>query len=329
MRIETIATPRLPSAPIAPNVRRLTALGLAGGMAVGVVYALLRRRLGGRISSQEDVQVVTEVPLLGEIAASDFADGEVHMLLQKPHARFSETLRQTAASLKFVEVGLEQRCIMVTSASAGEGKSTVSLGLALTLAQFGNSVLYVETDLRRGSAAFYTQLEAGPGLTDVVVGDAKLEEAVRSWADPRLFVLLGGEAVPNPSLMLSSRRLHQVIQTAKTQYDYVILDTAPILPVSDALWLSPVVDETIVVVRYNTTTRAALGRTMDSLRRIKSPVVGVVLNAKPAESRSAYYYAAESDARSEHRTRRFRRPARRRPSQVVRTLRQLTPSLRR
>ena len=329
MRIETIATPRLPSAPIAPNVRRLTALGLAGGMAVGVVYALLRRRLGGRISSQEDVQVVTEVPLLGEIAASDFADGEVHMLLQKPHARFGETLRQTAASLKFVEVGLEQRCIMVTSASAGEGKSTVSLGLALTLAQFGNSVLYVETDLRRGSAAFYTQLEAGPGLTDVVVGDAKLEEAVRSWADPRLFVLLGGEAVPNPSLLLSSRRLHQVIQTAKTQYDYVILDTAPVLPVSDALWLSPVVDETIVVVRYNTTTRAALGRTMDSLRRIKSPVVGVVLNAKPAESRSAYYYAAESDARSEHRTRRSRRPARRRPSQVVRTLRQLTPSLRR
>lgn len=317
VRVETIATPRLPSAPFAPNIRRVTGLGLVGGLGVGVVYALLRRRLGGRISGQDDIQAVTEVPLLGEVSSLDAADGGVNALLQRPHARFSETLRQTAASLKFVEVAQKRRCVMITSASAGEGKSTFSLGLALTLAQFGHSVLYIEADLRRGSAAFYTQLEEGPGLTNVVGGEVLLDKAVRTWGDPRLFVLLGGDTVPNPGLVLSSRRMQQMLQTAKKQYDYVILDTAPVLPVSDALWLSPWVDETIVVVRYNSTTRASLGRTMESLRRTKSPVVGLVLNAKPTETRSAYYYAARSDASDDG------------TSQVVRTLRRLTPSLRR
>jgi capsular exopolysaccharide synthesis family protein len=144
-------------------------------------------------------------------------------------------MRQVSASLKFVDVDKNRRVILVTSCSAQEGKSSVGLGLALTLAEGGRSVLFIEADLRRPSTARYTQLEGSVGLTTVLIGDIELEEAVQQWGRPGLDILTAGAQPPNPGQLLSSGELHRVVDEAREKYDYVILDTAPVLSVSDAL----------------------------------------------------------------------------------------------
>ncbi|QUW18946.1 polysaccharide biosynthesis tyrosine autokinase [Agrococcus sp. Marseille-Q4369] len=278
VRVEVIAPAREPSGPIAPNTRLNTLLGGASGLAVGVLAALVLRRFGSRLTSVEDLQEASaDIPVLGRVGRAD-GRGLVPALREHEGGRVAESVRQMTAALKYVDLAGERRVLLVTSGSSGEGKSSVSVGLALTLADVGHRVLLVDADLRRSSIADLTGVEGAVGLTTVLVGDVTLPEAVQPWGSPDLEILASGPKPPNPGHLLTSDRLTTVLAAARSSYDYVIVDTAPVLAVSDALWLASESDGIIVVARADRTRREALRRTLTAVAATPARILGVVLN---------------------------------------------------
>lgn len=289
VQVTTISPASMPRSPVSPNTRLNVLIGTAIGLFLGVVISIFRRRFLSRIGAPEDIAGLTDVGVLGEIPVVGGKQTLVRAARNSPQGRVAESLRQLAASLRFTDLGGSRRVILVTSGSAMEGKSSVSLGLALTLAEAGHSALYVEADLRRPNAAGLTGLETSIGVTDVLVGDATIGEAVQEWGHANLSVLACGTRPPNPGQILASQELGELVSEARKLYDYVIVDSPPVLAVSDALWLSASVDGTLVVVRSGSTTAAELRRTLAALERAGSPVTGIVIDRAKSRHRSPYY----------------------------------------
>ncbi|MRG60100.1 polysaccharide biosynthesis tyrosine autokinase [Agromyces sp. CFH 90414] len=289
VRVETIAPARVPTVPVAPNTRLNVILGFVAGAALGVAYALIRTKFGTRLASVDDIADVTDLPVIGSVAGTGDQRPIAAHLRSNPAGRVAESLRHVTAGFKFVDLDHSHRVILVTSGSSAEGKTSLALGLALSLAEIGHRTLYVEADLRRPSASQYTGLDSQVGLTTVTIGSTTLDEAVQGWAHADLDLLLSGELPPNTVQLLSSDRLQQVLVTAREAYDYVIVDSAPVLTVSDALWVAPATDGVLFVVRANRTRRSELERSLRALESTHIPVLGLVLNDVRLPARSPYY----------------------------------------
>ena len=293
VRITTIADASTPKYPISPNVRKNGLIGVAIGAALGVVVALYRRRYLSRVTSSEDIANITDLGVLGEIPRASGKRDLVRDVRLHPQGRVAESMRQLAASLRFINLGGQRRVLMVTSGSSNEGKTSISLGLALTLAEAGYSVLYLEADLRRPSAAEYTGLETSVGVSDVLVGDTTVAEAAQQWGHPNLSILASGAKPPNPGQVIASEELTSLIDTARSLFSYVIVDSPPVLAVSDALWLSSSVDGTLLVANVGDTKAADLHRVLESLERADRPVLGIVLDGIKLSHRSPYFVEEE------------------------------------
>lgn len=289
VRIRTIAPATLPDAPDSPNTRLITALGLGGGFALGVLLAVILKLFGTKLTSSASIRDISEAPVLGEVAMSEGRTPVTTAIRRHPTGRVAETIRNVVAALRYVDVDGTKRILLVTSPSESEGKTSLALGLSITLAEVGHRVLYVEADLRRPKAASYTQLDATVGLTSVLVGDHTLQESVQEWAQPNLDVLLSGDLPPNPAQLLSSRRLPAMLTHARTLYDYVIVDTAPVLPVADALWVAPAVDGIVLVTRINKTTHESLRRALGSIEGSSTPLLGIIANDVKLDGKTGYY----------------------------------------
>lgn len=277
VRVSVIAPARIPTVPFAPNTRLNMMLGAGVGIVTGVLIALALRRFGGRVSDVEDLHDATAAPVLGAIGRAG-SQGVVVAIREHPSGRIAETVRQTAAALKFIDMDAEHQVLVVTSAAAGEGKSSTSLGLALTLAEVGSRVLLIEADLRRPSIAVQTGLEGAVGLTTVLVGDATLGDATQAWGHERLHVLPSGPKPPDPARLLTSNRLRSLFELARSSYDLIIVDSPPVLAVSDALWLAAVSDASILVVRAEKSRRDRIRKALAAMDGTPAPVLGIVLN---------------------------------------------------
>lgn len=288
VQVTTIAAASDPAHPIYPNTKKLGLIGIAVGIAIGAAVAIFRRHFGSRLDTAADVTALTDVGVLGEIPDAGGRRGLVRAVRNSPQGRSAEALRQLAASLRFINLGGDRRVLMVTSGSAEEGKTSISLGLALTIAEAGSSVLYLEADLRRPSAATHTGLETSVGVTDVLVGDTTISDAAQQWGHPGLSVLARGAEPPNPGQILASDELGNLISSARDQFDFVVVDSPPVLVVSDALWLSASVDGTLLVARAGRTRIADFQRTLEAMERAEHPVIGIVLDGVKAGSRSPY-----------------------------------------
>lgn len=286
VRVSVIAPARTPLAAFGPNTRLNTVIGGGVGLAIGVLAALALRKFGSRVSDLEDLQGTTETPVLGAIGRAG-SGGVAAAIREHPNGRVAETVRQTTAALKFVDMDAEHRVLIISSADAGEGKSSTSVGLALTLAEVGSRVLLIEADMRRPSIATITGIEGAVGLTTVLVGDATLSEAAQTWGNERLHVLVSGPKPPNPGGLLTSNRLRVLLDLARNSYEYVIIDAPPVLAVSDALWLAPGADATILVARADKSRRDRMRRAIATMDATPAPVLGLVLNAVALE-RSPY-----------------------------------------
>jgi len=183
---------------------------------------------------------------------------------------------------------------IVTSALAGEGKSTVSTHLAAALADMGVSVLVIDCDLRRGKTHRLFGVKRSPGLANVLAGFADINSAVQKTSVDNLFVLPSGVVPPNPAELLASSRMQELVDEFSKSFDYIVLDTSPVNVVSDALPLVNMVDGVVVVVRQNYTDKGALERCMSSLEFAEAKVLGVVFNdiegKKAAKDRRYGYY---------------------------------------
>lgn len=297
VRLETIAPARMPQAPIGPNTRLLTLIGAAIGLALGVAYALFRRVLGTRVTERADISAVTDAPVIGEIVAWRRNYSILSTMLRSRDSRSAESFRGLAANLKYVAVDRDLRVVMMTSSAPHEGKSSVSIGLATALAEPGHSVLLIDADLRRSSIATQLQLEGSVGVTSVLVGEATFEEAVQHSESMNIDIIAGGAPAPNPGQLITSHRLRELVEEAREKYEYVIIDSAPALVVSDALLLADLADGVLVVARSGRTRRKQVINVLATLKSTHKDVVGIVLNAVKRKERGPYYVPDDTPGR--------------------------------
>jgi capsular exopolysaccharide synthesis family protein len=226
--------------------------------------------------------VLGVIPEAAEVEVAGLADVSAHTAV-------AEAYRALRTAVKFAELDRSMRVIQVTSGSQGEGKTTTVANLALMLTQAGHRVAVACCDLRRPQVHERFGAVVAPGLADVVLGDCTLAEAVQPVGD-LLYLLPAGQSPPNPSELLGSGRAERVIAALAEEMDYVIIDTTPVLPVTDSIVVSRFVDATILVVAAGATTRNEIGRTIAALELAQAPLVGAVLNRSELSDRNAYGY---------------------------------------
>ena len=300
--LEVVSGPLVKPYPVSPVKKLWVGVGLLLGLFLGAALALLRALSDRTVRTEETLRRVTQEPILGRLPVEEAAKrGRVLIQNDESFAR-PEAFRQLRTNLQFVDIDKPVSVLVVTSAMAGEGKSSTAANLAVSFAEAGKRVLLVEADLRRPALAEVFGLEGAVGLTNVLVGQVALQEVVQPWGREGLHFLASGPVPPNPSELLGSQHMVDLIAEARRHYDLVIIDTAPLLPVTDGAIASARADGVLLVVRYGKTRNAEVERAVDLLRAVDARVLGTVLNRIPLRggvegySYRTYRYEAQSRA---------------------------------
>lgn len=279
-----------PLAPVSPRTNLNLALGALLGLLLGVGIAVLRHVLDTSVTSTEELTEAAGATLLGTVGYDSQAKSRPLVALDHTSVR-SEAFRSIRTNLQYVNVDNPPRTVVMTSALPGEGKSTTTANLAITLAQAGARVLLVEADLRRPRVAEYLGVDGSVGLTDVLIGRRTFQEVLVSWNRGLLDVLPSGAIPPNPSELLGSHLMGTLLDELVTHYQIVLIDAPPLLPVTDAAVLTKLADGAILIARHGTTTREQVGMAADSITQVGGRLLGVVLNFMPMRSRRGRYGA--------------------------------------
>jgi succinoglycan biosynthesis transport protein ExoP len=290
VEISTVRAATPPANPSSPNAKLNLALGLLLGLALGFGIAVLREVLDTRIRTTDDIRKVTDASVMSAMAHDDDAAKHPLIVHTAPHSLRAEAFRRLRTNLQFLDVADRLESIVVTSSVAGEGKSTVAINLAITLADAGSRVALVDADLRRPSIAEYMGLEGRVGLTTVLIGQATLDDVMQPWGDGKLHVLPSGQIPPNPSEMVGSHAMAWLLGELVKSYDVVIIDTPPLLPVTDAAILARLTGGALVIAGANRLNRANLADSLESLEAVGARVLGIVLNHLARKQTEGYYY---------------------------------------
>jgi capsular exopolysaccharide synthesis family protein len=288
IRLQTLDSAVAPSAPSSPNVKLAVALGLLVGLAFGIAYALVRAAVDRRLRSAEQIEREFDIAVLGTIPFdADIAKNGVAAADRDFHT--AEGVRQLRTNLQFLDVDNPPRIVVVTSALPGDGKSTVSIKLAEAIAESGQKVILVDADLRRPSLAEYMGLVPGVGLTDVLVGRALPDEVIQAYGDTgRYFVMGAGSTPPNPSELLGSATMKNMLNSLDGNA-IILIDTPPLIPVTDAAILTARTDGALVVVRSGKTTIDLLDKALQNLERVKGRPLGIILDGVSRKGEGKYY----------------------------------------
>jgi succinoglycan biosynthesis transport protein ExoP len=290
VKVTTVQPAKSGPNPVSPDVTRNLALGGVLGLLVGLGLALLRSRLDNTVKTGDDVQELIGTGLIGTVLEDPRLD-ETHVVASlDEHSLTAEAFRAIRTNLQYLDVDNPPKIIVVASSVPGEGKSTLAVNLATALAQSGSRVTLVEADLRRPRVTRYMGLVGGAGLTNVLAGTASLDEVTQSWGDGKLSVLAAGPMPPSPSEMLGSAQMRALLETLRETQDYVIIDTPPLLPVTDAAVLSVLADGCVITTRFGKTGREQLIEAAATLSRIDAKLLGVVLNRVPQAAAVARGY---------------------------------------
>ena len=303
-----------PSSPASPNPVINIAIGLVLGLLIGVGVAVGRDVLDNRIKDADDLAKVSGKPTMGTIVEDPKA--ERHPIATRAGTRNAraENFRQLRANLQFANVDEHPRIIAITSSIPSEGKTMVAMNLASTLAEAGFTVCLVDADLRRPTVAKVMGLLGPVGLTSVLIHQIDIDDALQK-AGSNLYVLSSGPTPPNPSEVLASSYVRDIVRGLLDRVDYVVIDTAPLLPVADGSEVAALADGTLLVASHNTTTDVQIKRSVAALDRVDARLLGVVLNRIPIKRAGEYgyaYYRAEptAPAPTKHSDRRGRPDAR-------------------
>lgn len=289
----------VPTSPASPRPPLNVALGAVLGLLLGLGAAFARHVLDTRITSVEAVERLADAPTLGAIAFDRDTVDKPLILETEPHSPRAEAFRQVRTNLQFVDVEHTRKVIVVTSSLPGEGKSFSASNLSLALRAAGTSVALVEGDLRRPRVADYFGLDRTVGLTSVLTGRASLDAALQPWGGSRTMqVLASGVLPPNPSELLGSRNMEELLAELARRFSVVLVDAPPLLPVTDAAAVGRLCDGAIVVVRHGQTTRTQLGAALTALGAASVRVLGTVVNFVPTTGPGGYaqygsYYSAD------------------------------------
>lgn len=282
-------TPRKPTSPnLLVNVSFAAILGMiiAGG------FGLLLDYFDDTVKTDKDIEEIAGLPTLGMIGRFKPKTGPA--FATDLHSRSAEAYRQLRTNVHFTTLGTELKTIVITSANPEEGKSTTAANLATVLAQAGDKVILVDTDLRRSSLHKTFETSNSLGLTGLLLNDIQdpsLALVMTRWRNLQL--LPAGVLPPNPSELLTSSRMIRVIRQLRQLADYVIFDTPPILAVTDAIVLAARTDGTVLVAEAGRTRSEALRQAARTLSQANARAVGVVLNKTKVRHSADYYYHAE------------------------------------
>jgi capsular exopolysaccharide synthesis family protein len=207
-----------------------------------------------------------------------------------PKSPITEQYRTVRTNLQFASVDDELRSMIITSSGPGEGKSMTTANLAVVYAQQGKKVLLIDADLRKPTVHYTFRLDNLRGLSNILVGEHTLEESVNRTDVDNLDVISCGPIPPNPSELLASRKMQQLLNDAKLSYDIVIFDTPPVLAVTDAQILANIVDGSLLVIRSNHTENEAATKAKEALEPANAKLLGTVLNDREKKHANYYYY---------------------------------------
>lgn len=279
----------LPAAPTSPNWVRNLLLGAVVGLALGFLLAFVRRGIDNRVRTQDDMDEMTGASVLGILPKAEELAGGKGASASVDRGVTAEAIRQLRTNLRFVSVDDPPRTIVITSANPGEGKSTVAANLARVLAQSGQEVVLVDADLRRPTQGKRFGVDDGVGLTQVLAGDVPLGDALQETGVPLLQLLPAGRIPPNPSELVGSQRMRQVIDALSVGH-IVIIDAPPLLPVTDAGLLTAAADGAILVIRVGKTPKEQVRQSLRLLNNVNGRLLGSVLNLTPLRSMTTALY---------------------------------------
>ena len=288
----------VPASATSPKVVQNLLLGFLVGLMLGIGQALLRTALDRKVRNLDDIARLTDVPLIGAVVFDRDAENNQLPQLTAPASARAEEYRRLRTNLQFVGVDGRDRSIAFTSSIAGEGKTSTVLNVALALAEAGKRVLLVDADLRRPRIAKRLNLEGAVGLSTVLLGQASLDDVLQSVGG--LDVLPAGQIPPNPSEILGSNAMRSLVRKALDSYEYVLLDSAPLGPVTDTAVLSSSLGGVVLVVGSGDVDAAQLEYALASVEAVDGRVLGMVLNKLKGEDaghRQNYYYSEGGGAR--------------------------------
>lgn len=308
--MRVVSGPSVNPAPISPRPTLDLALGLGIGLIIGLLLAAVREALDNTVRTPEELNEAIDVAVIGTIVFDPDAYRSPALVGAVAAGRRAEDYRQLRTNLEFIDSVEPTHVLAVTSSVAAEGKSSTALNIAVMAAETGANVLLIDADMRRPQIAEFVTVEGAVGLSTVLSGRLKLGEAVRRWAG--IDVLPGGVVPPNPAELLDSKAMRELIAAAREKYDLVVVDTPPVLAVTDAAVCSAVVDGMVLVCRYGRTRRLEIETAMRNLRAVNARVVGAVLTMRPRRGVDVVEYGAYEDYKSAVRPGLWRRMTERR-----------------
>lgn len=306
--LELLSSASLANVVVSPSASRLISFGFVGGLLLGYALALLRSLLDRRLRLSEDIERATSVPVVAVVPQTN-AIGRETREDAEPDFQSEEALRKLRTNLKFASVDDELKVCVVSSPNPAEGKSSVAFKLAQVMAAAGEDVVLIDADLRRPTVDKLFGVDGTLGLSQVLAGSVTLDRALQKTDQAGLFVLPAGQIPPNPSELLGSQKMAELVGVLSKEL-FVILDAPPLLPVTDAAVLSRVASGVLLVVRSGKTNTDELEVALENVARAGGKTIGIVLNGVPVSkiSRLKYgdkayssgygYYSSNDEARN-------------------------------
>jgi capsular exopolysaccharide synthesis family protein len=307
----------IPEEPVSPKPLLNLAIGLAAGVLLGVGLAFLRDRLDNTVKDRETLEEITGVGDFGSIPLDKKRRKEPAISFESDNSSIAEAFRKLRTNLQFLAVDNPPRVIVITSSLASEGKSTTAINLALALAESEHNVVLVDADLRRPKLDKYLDLIGSVGFSTVLANRASIDDVLQKTRFPRLTVLTSGAVPPNPSALLGSVAAQKILAELRSRFDYVIVDSSPLLAVTDAAILAADADGVLIAAQFGRTKRAQLAHAVRHLADVRASLLGAIFTMTPAGrfapySYNYYYYygdrGAASAAESVNRERRSLNP---------------------
>lgn len=302
IKLTVVQKATVPQSPSSPKKGLYFAIGVVLGIIVGVFAAVLKELLSTKVEETSDVRGIVKASALGSVPKNEVLSGTRPIIITEPNGPVAEEYRRIRANIKFLQadkVPDRGQLLVISSTSPSEGKTTTVINVAAVLAENGAKVLLVDADLRHPSVAHHLGIEGSVGLAHVLSGQMSPVDVVQSYWKPNLHILPAGKRPANASLLLNSDMMKMLIEQALMQYDYVLIDTAPLAVSNDGIVFGSWAKGVVLVAANGICRKKDLEESMDALRTAKVPVLGFVFNfANPKkEHKNAYYYYYEDGAR--------------------------------
>lgn len=281
----------IPTHPVVPKTTRNIAAGLALGLLFGVGIAALRDVLDNTVKDRDALEAITGTAVVGSIPLDKDRRKQAAIGFEGDNSGIAEAFRKLRTNLQFLAVDNPPRVIVVTSSMPHEGKSTTAINIALALAEAEHNVVLVDGDMRRPMVHKYLDLVGSVGFSSVLSGGVSVQEALQKTRFPGLTVLTSGAIPPNPSELLGSLLARKLLSDLRAEFDYVIVDSTPLLAVTDAAILAAGADGVLIMARFGHTKREQLAHAVANLAGVGAPLLGAVFTMMPTRGSSSYSYS--------------------------------------